>query len=424
MTDASLVPTGPYRDSSPSAPLSWACVAGTTAIYIALLGLFFAFSGSIINLQSGFIICQSDCTDFHHLSDRIASGEVFAPFGGDWHYGPMFRGFVMYVAALKIIFGKLWPYAFVALNGAFAVIAMVWLAKCYEPTRPTLTFVLAIGLVASNPGFFMLSKFLLSDYVFALLFGVAAASFACGMARQQNSALAVAACTAIAAFFVRPNGLFLVALMIGFCLVAYLVRGTRRKRFVALAAAGPVLGIAALLSLVTLTAVVASSPALLDKMPHLLREYGEVVLRHNVLGSDGVTFVNRLGANLWTFPWHAYSLNDGSWAGIFSSILERARALFQIALPTYGSAHNLYRAAYYGSLYAFFLLYVAQTLRARRQRPEDLLLLSFYCGYVLIFLSISPIEIRYRLPIEFLMIFGAARAMTAVVARWRSKSFG
>lgn len=396
---------------------SWLTVVAASTAYIALLLLFAAFSDRLINLQGGLIICQSDCTDFHRLSTRIASGEIFASFKGDWHYGPMFRGYVMYVAGLKALFGDVWTQAYIVLNGLLATLSMAVVAKQGASARQHVLFVGAMLLLAVNPGFLMLSKFLLSDYLFALVFGASVVFLSHGLAFGSRRVFLAAAALALTGLFIRPNGLFLVVLTTGFGLAAVLATLIPQWRLRLIAATGPLVGSAALIFMITLAAIAASSAAFLDQLPNALREYGEVVVRHNVVGSGSLQFENRLGANLWTFPWRSYSLNDGSWLGILSSVVERASVLFQILLPPYSRANNLYRLAYYLPLYTLFVLFVAGTLRAPRERPADLILLSFFVGYLLIFLSISPVEIRYRLPIEFLMIVGAARAMAELWER-------
>jgi hypothetical protein len=419
----SPVPLAQPRHAVQSKKVAGVFLAAALIGYSVVLLLFLYFSDRVVNLRSGLIICASDCTNFDDLSTIIAHGSLFPPFASDWHYGPMFRAFVMYVAGLKIVFRDAWPVFFVLLNGGLAIALIAWIAnRGARHGSVNVFFVLAVGLFIVSPGFLMLSKFLLSDFLFAILFAATAILFADGLDDHNFRTIGLAFIFAAIGMFVRPNGIFVLLLMLCFLTTAIVFRSqptSTRARL--LIASGPFAGICAVLIAISLTYYLHSDATFGSRLPASLREFAEVALRHNAVGSDDVSWETRLGANLWTFPWHSYSMNDGSWMGILGSIVERAMVLFQIVLPPYSTMNNIYRVAYYSPLYILFLIFVIQSARSPERR-RDRILLSFFAGYVLIFLAISPVEIRYRLPIEFLMIVGSALAGSRIVQAWRARS--
>ena len=385
--------------------------------YIFVLLMFMLFSNKLINLLDGLIICRSDCTDFHNLSTYFAEN-FSSPSEGDTHNSFYYRGFVIIVGLLKALFGSLWGYALVAFSGAVVACLGAVLAWKTSPKHFSWLFPGFILLCTANPLLMVYSKLLLTDFLFGIGATACLVFLSIGVGRKENGFITGAFAIQIAILFIRPHGMFLLPITLSIIFAYLLIKKWGSKMMVAL----PLLaGLSVMLIIATLT-VFAQSFYDSGLLPQDAIVHFNIFLRANFYGMDESLSDLEAGKMvIKNFPLHVVYDYGGTFLGALGGFFLRFWAALQVALPDYSNAHNLARYAYYSTMYASFIGFVIFANKMRRLKPEYIILTASVLGYMLIFISFTPIEIRYLTPFNFIMIYTAIVLMSELINLIKNK---
>ena len=216
--------------------LPWVALGGlvVTAIFVVY------HKGTVVGfINSGLKICSNDCTDYDNLSQYIADNrslisteEAERIVGtGDNHATVAYRGFVLYVGILKILFGSSWKVAFVAANGLLAISVVAISSRALLGTWNVQPFSLAVvGLACTNTFVLMGANTLLTDFGFAFLAMAALTLGARGMVSRRFDLTAAALMLAAALVFWRPTGVVVFGLVAGTALANLVVPNRHHLR--------------------------------------------------------------------------------------------------------------------------------------------------------------------------------------------------
>jgi hypothetical protein len=361
------------------------------------------------------IICPNDCNDYHVFSDYLLANRKFIPSspGGDLHASTFYRGFVLWIAILKGVFGQFWQVVYVLCNGLITYFLALFFAKSFSRyDNEKFVFLAAIFLFAFNMDFSFLSKTLLADYIFSIGAGFAFILLGIGGGQKKGNYLIGAICIITILVFIRGNGIYLAILSLG-VLLSYWIPEKWRLQFVWTT---PVLG--GVIIMIFFAGFTAYSVKNLENNPFL--EYGflhdvfEIETKVNYLGDERLTHDNRLGLYVGGQVHKNWYLHNGTFGDTLIGFLHRIPSVFEIAIPN-SRYRNLFRYAYYLPIYFLCLVYLIYAIRSRKEKPEHLLMLSLFCGYLLIFVSITHIENRYILPFRTIMVLGSAFALDRIL---------
>lgn len=391
------------------------------AITFMMLGTtfgMFAFADRIIDLQSGFIICASDCGDFNNLSSFVLKNGLTYSFSGDYHTSYFYKGFILYLAGLKALFGDLWTIAFTAMNVLFSMLLALYAAQKFSPKNHSLWVFICFGLFVSfHLPLITYYRTLLADGPFALIgVGILIAA-ALSVEKRRWSGFAIVLVLASLATFVRPNGLFLFAIV-----AALAISQLMPPRWMMGVLTGlPILG--GILAIFLSAMITVQAVDKLDKPDSHVEFVGRSMgqfLEFNYFGEDDLQNENRLGALLTNYPYKSWTMNDGTFKSIVASIFKRAPKVFEISMPPYSAVNNLTRYLWYVPIYCFALGFCIQAFR--RKRIADIALIFSLVSYLLIFIAFSHVTLRFRLFFDIALALIAARYVGELIATfWPNK---
>jgi hypothetical protein len=385
-------------------------------LVILWFGLYL-FADRLGDMSSGLIICSNDCTDFNNLSDHLLREGRFAPIGGDYHTTPFYWLYISLVAAIKAVFGNSWHVAYAAimvvlLYGFVAMASRGWVT-------PTVTsramLVSTFAAVATNLWLLTYGRTLLTDYGFALAAILLFLGAARARAREAHGAIVLTLALAIALCFFRPNGIFVLCLVSAVAVTAW--RPLRNKMWLALAVP-PLIGLAAWVFSAGMTVyAVQHLEAVQNGTATMAGSFGQF-LEFNYTGDDDLTHANRLGALLTNAPYKSWYMNDGNFLGIFASFLLRLPKVVEILMPNFSGANNIIRLVYYSALYIGVLGFVISVLLGRDpDRYERALFAALVFSYLLIFVAMSHVTLRFRLVFDVGFAVMAAHFYAAFLGR-------
>ena len=151
---------------------NWAAAAVGAALFLIWFAFYYRFSNYFMDVESGLIICRANCRSFIMLADHLLTTGVF----GGQDIGakaaqPMYRGFVVFLTTVKLVFGDAWAFGYAISLAAWYVLFCLAVALVIAPVdRRPLGFLVAIVLGAVNVRLLIYSKFVVADFFFA--FGV------------------------------------------------------------------------------------------------------------------------------------------------------------------------------------------------------------------------------------------------------------
>lgn len=386
------------------------------AVLVGIVFLLYFSSASVMNLQNGFIICNNDCSDFNWYSQYILEHKRFYPRDADFHSSHFYRGYTLFVAVIKGLFGEWWGIAYTALGSGLLFAFVVWVARILAPPRaywPCLA--VAYVFAVANLNLLTYARTLLSDFPVALGAGFFFVTIAVGLARKSWNMIGAALALALGLGFVRPNGLFLLALGLA-AAIPFAVPQFRRWH---LHVAGPMVAGAAIFVLAAIaTAAAVQGFDRVGDLPGFLQQSAQQLLKFNYLGEEDLTPSTRLGAIIVNFPYKEVSLNDGGALGIALGFTERIAKVFEIGRDGFSTRNNTYRYLYYGGLYVGSAIFL---LAALRNRGERLHLLVLAAGYLLVFVSLSHVTTRFRLVFDILLLASTVSATAWLVPRIKAR---
>jgi hypothetical protein len=390
----------------------------TTAIMLGTTFGMFAYADRIIDLQSGFIICAADCGDFDNLSSFVLKNGLTYSFSGDYHTSYFYKGFILYLAGLKAVFGGSWTIAFTAMNVLFSTLLALYAAQNFSPKNSGLWVFVCFGLFVSfHLPLITHYRTLLADGPFALIgVGVLVAA-ALSVEKRSWYGFAFVLVLAALATFVRPNGLFLMAIVFALAISQLMPPRWRMSVLTGLPILGGILAI--FLSAVITVHAVDNLDKPDSEAEFVGRSMGQF-LEFNYFGEDNLQKENRLGALLTNFPYKSWTMNDGTFKGIVSSIIKRIPKVFEISLPPYSAVNNLTRYIWYVPIYCFAIGFCIQAFR--RKRTADIALIFALISYLLIFIAFSHVTLRFRLFFDIALALIAARYVGEFIAdRWPNR---
>jgi len=375
---------------------------GIFILYLCLL-VFSFYKGEIIHVQPGFIICKNDCAQYDRLSDYILEkGKLYpAYYDGTYHSSCFYMGFTTLVAVVKGLFRSHWKIAFTLLNGillgSLALLSSrIFSPRCHYP----LIFFASMIFIASNRYLSIYSRTLLPDHLFAVGAGFTFILLVSGTAKGKRNYIVGAILIALIMSFIRPNGLFLLIFSIVFFLLLSLPKRWQR---VIIPVAPLLVGVAIFLFSTSLTAYLVKNFDNLHSFPKFSQKIFSQLLENNYLG-DNIFHNNHIGTWIVNFPYGYWIHNDGSLTAIMGSVLKRTPKAFEIQIPVYNDLHNTIRYVDYGTLYLLFLVYLVYSIFVMAREPRYLLMASLITGYLIAFISISHIELRYILTFDVCII--------------------
>ena len=403
---------------------TWAFAWASLIFYIAWISFYYYFSYQFMQDESPLIICRANCRSFLILAEHlIEHGEFGGQDIGSKAALPMYRGFVVFLAAVKLVFGSAWEYGYTLSLTLWYALFCLTLAWVMAPAdqRP-LALVLSLMLAAGSIRLLIYIKFLVADFFFAFGVGtillLTVLSVVRGSIRLQLIALALA----VLWCFVKPQGSLLLAAVAGTLAFDGLGRliGRRWLRF----AGAPIAGLAVVLVAVSISAYGASRLEAVGSLPDSTRQLVMIFMEINVLGEDYITtFEDRLGAQvLMGHGYRVYSMHDGSWGSLMLAILHRVPAsaselafgFTRSCAPVQGFC-EVYRPALQFLMYGAFLVYAFMAFRWRERDPRHLLFVSLSVGYYLAFIGMSLVIIRYLLPFDAMFTVATVGVLLAAL---------
>lgn len=379
-------------------------------VHILALALFLAFAfflyyhgGKYIDVANGFIICRNDCSNFNRFSDYLAQSGQFYAADQNFHSTHFYRGYVLMVAAIKVLFGPSWQVAYyvVCLTTLFFLVVyaarVVTAEVSYWPK-----FAVGYLLVLGNLNLLTYSRTLLSDLPFAVGANFFFVTLVSGLERRSWPTLATALALAVTLCFVRTSGIFLVILAAA-AVMPFAIGALRRRSLDKVAPAAA--GLTVFVALAVISQALVTNWDRVHQLPGPVQGIANEILEVNYFGEDNMTPETRYGAII--VESKRWSLNDGTWLGIASAFLERIATIFEIRNDEFSARHNAYRYALYGVLYVGLLAFLAATLL---QRKERLRYLALWTGYALIFVTVSHVPARYRLTFDLMWILATMSA--------------
>lgn len=377
-------------------------IFGVFILYLGLLVLSF-YKGEILHIHPGFTICKNDCVQYDRLSDYILEkGKLYpAYYDGTYHSSYFCMGYTLLVAVIKGLFRNDWQIAYSLLNGILIVILALFSSRIFSRRyHYLLIFLASMAFIISNRYLNIYSRTLLPDHLFAVGTGLTFILLVSGTAKGKRVHIVGALFIAAIMSFIRPNGVFLLTFSTVFFLLQFLPKHWQR---VISPVAPLIVGLIIFLFSTGLTAYLVKNSDKLHSFPTLSQKVLSRLLENNYLG-DNIFHNNHIGTWVVNFPYGYWIHNDGSLTAIMGSILKRIPKVFEIPIPVYSDAHNYLRYAYYGALYLFFLAFLVYSIRVMVREPEYLLMAFLIFGYLISFISISHIELRYILTFDVSII--------------------
>lgn len=375
---------------------------GVLILYLCLLVLSF-YKGEILHVQPGFVICKNDCAQYDRLSDYILEkGKLYpAYYDGTYHSSYFCMGFTILVAIIKGLFRNNWQIAYTLLNGILLCILVLSSSRIFSRRcHYSLIFFASMVFIISNRYLNIYSRTLLPDHLFAVGTGLTFILLVSGTATGKRKHIVGAILIALIMSFIRPNGLFLLTFSTVFFLLQYLPKRLHR---VINPVAPLIVSLAIFFFSTGLTAYLVKNLDELHFFPQFSQKVFSQLLENNYLG-DNMVHNNHIGTWIVNFPYGYWIHNDGSWTAIVGSVLKRIPKVFEIQIPVYDDLHNYIRYVDYGTLYLLFLVYLVYSIRLMVREPRYLLMASLIAGYLISFISVSHIELRYILTFDVCII--------------------
>jgi hypothetical protein len=370
-------------------------------LYLSVLMMSF-YKGKMLHIQPGFDICKNDCTQYDNLSNYILKNKKLYPaYYTTYHSSYFFMGYALLVAAIKGLFGNHWKIAYTLLNGLSIYILALFSSRVFlRKKNYFIVFLVSMFFILSNRYLNIYSRTLLPDYIFAIGAGLTFILLVSGIAKGKREHTIGALLIATILLFIKPNGVFLVAFSLVLFLSQFLPKRLPR---VIILAAPCIVGLVIFVLSSSLTAYMVKNFDKLNSYPKLPQKIFSQVLEINYLG-DNLIHHDHIGTGIVGFPYKYWIHNDGSLTAIMGSVLRRVPRVFEIPIPVYDDVHNYVRYVYYGTLYFFFLAYLVHSIRVSAREPEYLMMASLILGYLISFVSISHIELRYLLIFDVCII--------------------
>jgi hypothetical protein len=394
--------------------LHFAFMVALGAVWFAL----YAWSDRVIDLKPGLIICSSDCTDFHNLSDYLLREGRFSPYTGDFHTVPFYWLYIALVAGFKAAFGPAWMPAYAGLMAA-ALYGAVLLTARYRFGMATDIRVHVAALLALTVGNLTLLTYgrtLLTDFSFALLAGIFFLMAARAWAWMRPRLLAGTLVFALVTCFFRPSGVFLLCIGIG---LAIIMAWPAWRRSAVLSALGVVaVGFSVWVFSASMSIYAARNLEAVEAGTAPLAGTMGQFLEFNYTGDDGLNHANRKGALLTNTPYKSWKMNDGGFTGMLGAFVARIPKTFEIRFPNYSRANNIYRIAFYGALFAGAVGFLIRIPRLGDEyRREAVMFAALIAAYLLIFVAMSHVTLRFRLVFDVSLAIAAANFYAGIAAR-------
>lgn len=395
---------------------SWgrgALIHTAAACTLLAAALFLYYNSSrFLDVMDGFIICKGDCSNFDRYSDYIVAENDLPPADANFHSSVFYRGYILAVALIKSVFGDGWELAYTGLSLTSLFALIIYAARSLAPRAPYWPkFAVGFLLVLTNLNFFTFARTLLSDLPFSVGAGFFFVTLVSGLERGSPLRIATAMLVSLGLCFVRTSGVFLVILAMA-AVAPYYVPPLRRR---SLDVVAPVIaGLMVFVAVAVVSQILVSTWDQLNGMSPFFRGIALEILEVNYFGEDNLSPPERWGAII--VESREWSMNDGTALQIAGAFGERAAKIFEVAIDGYSFRNNAYRVLFYGCLYAALVVFVAAAWRERGERLRYLLLCA---GYVLIFVTVSHVPVRYRLTFDILWTVAAMSS-----AAWLSSFMG
>ena len=368
-------------------------------IFVCIPTLFYTYSYINYNkfYNSVLVICDNDCSDYDKYSDYIVKNKMMYPRDNDGHSALWYKGYTLFLALLKLIFGRYWGSAYIVAN-IFLIALLILIITFvhiknikYKGLPLALTVFLLLNITVLE-----YSRILLTDLPFSVISGFIVVLLSAGIGRSRLLFILVALSISLVATFIRPTGIYYLFISILFTLVFFLPKDIRKSLSFIIPIA---VGICVMLISIIVTNYYVNNYNIYIELPHYYKSIVEQLFKFNYLGDDMFTPENRLGAIIVNFPFKYFYLNDGSLIGIAMTFIKRIPRIFELY------PHFLYPSIeisvilviFYGVLYSSFLSNIFHAIKIRKRDPEHLILIFLIIGYLLFFVSISHVTTRFRL---------------------------
>ena len=180
-------------------------------LFLALIFFLYTKSSEYIDVISGLIICKSDCTDFHNYSNYIVKNSAFYPADPDFHSSIFYRGYILLIAIIKMVFGSIWKFAYTIFSVATIYMFLMISAGSIGTVKTYwYTFLTGYLFTLTNLNLLIYSRTLLSDFLFAVGAGFFFTTLAFALHQQSKSKVAIAFFIAVFMCLIRPSGVFLI----------------------------------------------------------------------------------------------------------------------------------------------------------------------------------------------------------------------
>ncbi len=304
----------------------------------------------------------------------------------------LYVGWVMIVAAAKLLFGSSWAAGIVVLNWlSFAAIVYLTLSTIQSLTRSAGPLVLGAMLFVIAMDFLIIEPFVLSDLIFVAVSTCVIAAAVCA----TPDALAAGTGCVVMACFLRPTAAPLVVFWLFVLVVRHrdVTAGQFRAGVVIVAL---LLAVAVLAdALIMMRPDLWSFSAMSGWIQQLSREYHR-----------GVVVFDRPGT---------FAAPPVSYAAFVALTLRKWLFYFAPSSSDYSAVHQAVSLLFFAPLY-FFTVVALATWRDRRVKA----LLVFYVLAFSAFHAVQQIDFdyRYRLPVLPALILTACVGWAAAQSAW------
>jgi len=379
-------------------------------IFVFIPISFYTYSNINYNkyYNSVLVICENDCSDYDKYSDYIVKYKMMYPSDNDGHSALWYKGYTLFLALLKLIFGKYWGSAYIVAN--IILIALLILLVTfihiknikYKGLPLALTVFLLFNITVLE-----YSRILLTDLPFSVISGFIVVLLSVGIGRSKLLFILVALSISLAASFIRPTGIYYLFISILYIFVFFLPKNISKSLSIIIPI---VVSICVMFISIIVTNYYVNNYDVYIELPHYYKSFVEQLLKFNYLGDDMFTPENRLGAIIVNFPYKYFYLNDGSLIEIAMTFIKRIPRIFELY------PHFLYPSIeisvilviYYGVLYSSFLSNMFHAIKFRKSDPEHLIMIFLIIGYLLFFISISHVTTRFRLFFDIMISISAS----------------